>query len=143
VAQRADAHRLVGAVFFRQKRYEDALELHQNGLSGCSQKNCDPHLPLLLAAVADDLRELNRAKEGLPFAEQALRALPKTAEPQISAAVRFSAAQVLLATAKKKGDARTRAKELASSARETYQQLGRAGKNDLASVDAWLAKNRL
>lgn len=143
VAQRADAHRLVGAVFFRQKRYEDALELHQKGLSGCSQKNCDPHLPLLLAAVADDLRELNRAKEGLPFAEQALRALPKTAEPQISAAVRFSAAQVLLATAKKKGDARTRAKELASSARETYQQLGRAGKNDLASVDAWLAKNRL
>jgi tetratricopeptide (TPR) repeat protein len=75
-ARQAESHRLVGEVLFRMGRYDDALTMHQAGLDLCDKKRCDPSLPGLLAATADDLRELGRAKEALPLAEQAERLLP-------------------------------------------------------------------
>ncbi len=139
-ARQAESHRLVGEVLFRQERYEDALTMHQAGLDLCDKRRCDPSLPGLLAATADDLRELSRGKEALPLAEQAERLLPSTAERELSAKVHFTLARTL-GVAGKKGE-RARARSLAEQARKLYREIGKLAKNELAEVDAWLAKFR-
>ena len=140
-ARQAESHRLVGEVLFRQGRFEDALTMHQAGLDLCDKKRCDPSLPGLLAAAADDLRELGRAKEALPMAEKAERLLPSTADPGLVATVHFALARTLAVAGKK--NEKQRARTLADQARALYRDIGKLAKNDLAEVDAWLAKLRL
>ena len=140
-ARQAESHRLVGEVLFRMGRYDDALTMHQAGLDLCDKKRCDPSLPGLLAATADDLRELGRAKEALPLAEQAERLLPSTAERELAANVHFTLARTLAIAGKKSEKARARS--LAEQARALYREIGKLAKNEQAEVEAWLAKLRV
>jgi tetratricopeptide (TPR) repeat protein/predicted Ser/Thr protein kinase len=139
-ARQAESHRLVGEVLYRQERYEDALTMHQAGLDLCDKKRCDPSLPALLAATADDLRELERGKEALPLAEQAERLLPSTADREVAANIHFTLARTLWLAGKK--PERPRARTLAEQSRKLYRDIGKLAKTELAEVDAWLAKNR-
>ena len=139
-ARQAESHRLVGEVLYRQGRFEDARTMHQAGLDLCDKKRCDPSLPALLAATADDLRELGRAKEALPLAEQAERLLPSTADREVAANIHFTLARTLWLAGKK--PERARARSLAEQARKGYRDIGKLAKTELAEVDAWLAKNR-
>jgi tetratricopeptide (TPR) repeat protein len=110
------------------------------GIDLCDKKRCDPSLPALLAATADDLRELERGKEALPLAEQAERLLPSTADREVAANIHFTLARTLWLAGKKAE--RPRARTLAEQSRKLYRDIGKLAKTELAEVEAWLAKNR-
>jgi tetratricopeptide (TPR) repeat protein len=140
-AESARSAKMIGDILYRQQNYRGALVRHNEAQRLCDMRRCARDFPAILVAVANDLRNLEQAKQALPLLEEALRLQQSTAEPAALAFNQFSLAQALLLADRRRG--RARAAELASSALELYKKLGLAAQREQATVSAWLAENRL
>jgi tetratricopeptide (TPR) repeat protein len=136
VSKVTEGRRLLGEALFRQKQFAAALAEHQAALDLCEQGRCEGSLPGLLIALADDLRELGRARQARPLLEEALRLLPAT-DRELLARADFALARTLIEGGGQPTEA-PRARTLAEKARQLYKEQGPSFDGQRAEVDSWL-----
>jgi len=94
-----------------------------------------------LVGIAGCLRELGRAKEGLPLVERALSLIGKSSDELIRPDAEFELAQLLWPLNNLKYN--PRAYDLAQSSMQLYERAGPATKTKKAAVAQWLFQRKL
>lgn len=137
----AMAHNMLAQVLFAQKLYADSLQHYELARTVYEEAKENEDLAENFIGIAGCLRELGRAKEGVPIVEKALGLIEKPSNTFLRPNAEFELAQLLWSLNNAKFN--LKAYGLAQSALQHYERIGAVANEQKERVAQWLAQRKL